>query len=86
VRVLVEAGHFHESRHFGRRNIHGFKQNSRYTKLECPSRVVNSRSFLGLVGYYKRSVEGFLKIGDPMTKLLGKDKKFNWTPAREVWN
>jgi hypothetical protein len=67
-------------------NICGFNQNSGYTKLECPSRVVDSRSFIGLVGYYKRSIEGFSKISEPMTKLLGKDKKFNWTPARAVWN
>jgi hypothetical protein len=86
VRVLVEASHFHESRHFGRGNVRGFKHNSGYTKLECHSRVANSQSFLGLVGYCKRSIKGFSKISEPMTKLLGKDKKFNWTPAREIWN
>jgi hypothetical protein len=34
-----------------------------------------------LAGYYQRFIEGFLKISKPMTKLLEKDKKFEWTPA-----
>jgi hypothetical protein len=77
---------FPESRHFGIRNDHGFKQESRCVKLECLASVTDICSFLGLVGYYKRFVEGFSKISKPMTKFLGKDKKFNWTPAHEVWN
>jgi hypothetical protein len=48
--------------------------------------VTDIWSFLGLVGYYRKCIKGFSKISEPMTKLLGKDKKFNWTPAREVWN
>jgi hypothetical protein len=30
-------------------------------------------SFLGLAGYYRRFIEGFLKISKLMTKLLEKD-------------
>jgi hypothetical protein len=37
-----------------------------------------------LAGYYHRFIEGFSKITKPMTKLLMKDKKFNWTPACEA--
>jgi hypothetical protein len=29
-------------------------------------------------------IEGFLKISKPMTELLEKDKKFEWTPACEA--
>jgi hypothetical protein len=29
-------------------------------------------------------IEGFLKISKPMTKLLKKDKKFEWMPACEA--
>jgi hypothetical protein len=49
-----------------------------------PMSVGDIRSFLGLVGYYRRFIEGFSKISKPMTELLKKDKKFKWTPACEV--
>ena len=34
------------------------------------------RSFLGLVGYYRRFVKGFSKIAAPMKKLARKNLKF----------
>jgi hypothetical protein len=40
--------------------------------------------FFGIVGYYRRFIEGFSKITNPMTELLRKDKKFKWTPAYEA--
>jgi hypothetical protein len=50
----------------------------------APTSVSDIRSFLGLVGYYRRFIEGFSKITKPMTELLEKDKKFIWTPACEA--
>jgi hypothetical protein len=47
----------------------------------APTSVGNIQSFLGLAGYYRRFIEGFLKIRKPMTELLEKDKRFEWTPA-----
>jgi hypothetical protein len=44
-----------------------------------PSSVFDIHSFLGLVGYYRRFIKGFSKISKPMTELLGKDKKFEWS-------
>jgi hypothetical protein len=41
--------------------------------------VSEIRSFLGLVGYYRRFIPYFLKIAKPMTQLLEKDRKFAWT-------
>jgi hypothetical protein len=45
----------------------------------APTSVGDIQSFLGLAGYYRRFIEGFLKISKPMTELLKKDKKFEWT-------
>jgi hypothetical protein len=36
-------------------------------------------SFLWLVGYYRRFIKDFSKIVMPMTKLLEKNKTFEWT-------
>jgi hypothetical protein len=51
---------------------------------KTPQNVSDIRSFLGLVGYYKRLIEGFSKIPKPMTELLEKGKPFEWTPRREA--
>jgi hypothetical protein len=50
----------------------------------APSSVDDIQSFVGLAEYYRRFIEGFLKISMPMTELLKKDKKFEWTPACEA--
>ena len=36
-------------------------------------------SFLGLASYYRRFILDFSKIAKPMTRLLQKEEKFNWT-------
>ena len=48
-----------------------------------PASVTNVRSFLGMAGYYRRFIEGFSTIAKPMTQLLKKDMKFEWTEACE---
>jgi hypothetical protein len=45
----------------------------------APMSVGDIRRFLGLSGYYQRFIEGFSKISKPMTELLERDKKFEWT-------
>ncbi|GKD61724.1 putative reverse transcriptase domain-containing protein, partial [Tanacetum coccineum] len=41
-----------------------------------PKMPTEIQQFLGLVGYYRRFIEGFLKIAKPMTKLTQKKVKF----------
>ncbi|WVZ87893.1 hypothetical protein U9M48_034468 [Paspalum notatum var. saurae] len=48
---------------------------------KIPEDVKGIRSFLGLAGYYRRFIEGFSKIAKPMTALLEKNIKFQWTSA-----
>jgi hypothetical protein len=45
----------------------------------APTNVLEVRRFMGLAGYYRRLVEGFLKIANPITELQKKNKKFVWT-------
>ena len=55
------------------------------TKIEAilnwkpPRNVTEVKCFLGLVGYYRRFVKGFSVITSPITKLLKRGVKFEWT-------
>jgi hypothetical protein len=44
-----------------------------------PTNALEIRSFLGLAGYYRRFIKDFYKIVKPMTRLLEKNKDFDWT-------
>ena len=46
-----------------------------------PTNVTEIRSFLGLARYYRKFVEGFLKLAAPLTKLTRKEEKFVWSEA-----
>ncbi|XP_070004829.1 uncharacterized mitochondrial protein AtMg00860-like [Nicotiana sylvestris] len=48
-----------------------------------PTTPTEIRSFLGLVGYYRRFVEGFSTLASPFTKLTQKAVKFQWSDACE---
>jgi hypothetical protein len=49
--------------------------------MEWPAstNITDVRNFMGLAGYYRRFVEGFSKIANPITELQKKNKKFVWT-------
>ncbi|GJZ63331.1 putative reverse transcriptase domain-containing protein [Tanacetum coccineum] len=48
-----------------------------------PTTPSEIRQFLGLVGYYRRFIEGFSKIAKPMTELTQKNQKFDWGEEQE---
>ena len=45
---------------------------------ERPKSVFEIRSFLGLIGYYRRFIEDFSRLAAPMTRLTRKKVKFDW--------
>ncbi|GJU98023.1 putative reverse transcriptase domain-containing protein [Tanacetum coccineum] len=49
----------------------------------APTMPTEVRLFLGLVGYYRRFIEGFSLISKPLTKLPKKDKKYEWGKEEE---
>nr|GEV89153.1 putative reverse transcriptase domain-containing protein [Tanacetum cinerariifolium] len=49
-------------------------------KVQFLGHVIDSQ---GLVGYYRRFIEGFSKIAMPMTKLTQKKVKFEWGDKQE---
>ncbi|GJR89753.1 putative reverse transcriptase domain-containing protein [Tanacetum coccineum] len=49
-----------------------------------PKTPTEIRQFLGLAGYYRRFIEGFLKIARPMTKLTQKSMEFDWGEKAEA--
>ncbi|GJR55004.1 putative reverse transcriptase domain-containing protein [Tanacetum coccineum] len=50
-------------------------------KVQFLSHVIDSQ---GLAGYYRRFIEGFSKIGKPMTNLIQKKVKFEWGDKQET--
>ncbi|KAJ9557677.1 hypothetical protein OSB04_012291 [Centaurea solstitialis] len=48
-------------------------------KWDAPRNPTEVRSFLGLVGYYRRSIKDFSTLASPMTRLTKKNEKFVWT-------
>ena len=50
---------------------------------ERPKLVFKIHSFLGLEGYYRRFIEDFSQLGEPMMRLTRKEVKFEWNDPCE---
>ena len=48
-----------------------------------PSSITDIRSFLGLVGYYRRFILGFSSLALPLTQLTRKEIPFVWDDSCE---
>ena len=51
---------------------------------ERPKSVFEIRSFLGFAGYYRRFIEDFSWLAEPMTRLTRKEVKFVWDDSCEL--
>jgi len=52
-------------------------------KWESPKSAIKIRSFVGLMSYYRRFIDGCFKIVAPLTQLTRKDQPFIWTDKCE---
>ena len=52
----------------------------KWRRPETPTEI---RQFLGLVGYYRRFIENFSKIAQPLMLLTHKDRSFDWGEKQE---
>ena len=48
-----------------------------------PKDVTDVWSFMGITGYYRRFIEGFSRIANPVTSLQKKGNKFKWNQKCE---
>lgn len=52
-----------------------------------PKNLKQVRGFLGLTGWYRRFIANYADITHPITEVLSKKRKFEWTPpAEEAFN
>jgi hypothetical protein len=50
------------------------------TEWKAPNTVKQLQSFLGFANFYRRFILHYSKLIKPLSRLISKDVKFNWTP------
>jgi hypothetical protein len=53
-------------------------------KIQPPTSLQELRTFLGVSGYYRRFIENYAKIAQPLTVLLRKNNLFKWDDKCQV--
>lgn len=53
------------------------------SQFPIPKKAKDVKSFLGLVGYYRKFISEFSKIAIPLTRLLKKDTVWKWEKAEQ---
>nr|GEU85999.1 hypothetical protein [Tanacetum cinerariifolium] len=66
------------------RHLRGSRQDRIHKDWASPKTPTKIRQLLGLTGYYRRFIKGFLKIAKSMTKLTQKGVKFDWGDKEEA--
>ena len=51
---------------------------------EVPTRVKDVQSFLGFANFYRRFIQGFSTLAQPLIALTRKDSPFCWTPTTQL--
>ena len=54
------------------------------THWPVPASVDEIRSFLGLVGYYRKFIPDFAGVAHPLVSLLKKNKRYEWGDAQQL--
>jgi deoxyuridine 5'-triphosphate nucleotidohydrolase len=49
-----------------------------------PQDKTDLRAFLGLIGYYRNYIKGCSKITEPLSQMLKKEARFNWTQEAQA--
>ena len=52
-------------------------------KMHPPTTLKQVHALMGLVGYYRKFIKNFTKIGKPLTLLTRHHVKFKWTPEHQ---
>eukprot|EP00975_Prorocentrum_lima_P064222 12896264-Prorocentrum_lima.AAC.1 len=53
-------------------------------KCERPRTIKQVKSFIGICSFYRRYIEGFSNIAEPLLALLKKDSIFTWEQPQEA--
>lgn len=53
-------------------------------KMKAPKTVKQVRQFVGLSGYFRKFIEGYSKLVEPLTRLTRKDSKWCWGKEQEA--